>query len=68
MTGNASGDGLLVGEAGRGDGDGVRAKGDSGMCPTDLRRFEELFETFPVDTPLAEPGVKPKENILIIKL
>lgn len=31
--------GDLVGDAGNGDGDGVRASGDNGMWPTDLRRF-----------------------------
>lgn len=55
MTGKASGDGDLVGEAGNGDGDGVRANGDNGMWPTDFRRFDELFETFPVVTPLPLP-------------
>lgn len=37
---SANGDGERVGDAGGiGDGDGVRASGDSGMCPTDLRRL-----------------------------
>lgn len=38
---NVSGLGERVGDCGRGDGDGVRANGDSGMCPTDLRRLGE---------------------------
>lgn len=65
MTGNASGDGDRVGDVfvpdvvGNGEGDGVRANGDNGMCPTDFRRFDELFETFPVVTPLPLPGEKP---------
>lgn len=33
--------GDLVGDWGSGDGDGVLAKGDNGMCPTDLRRLGE---------------------------
>lgn len=39
-AGKASGDGEgeRVGDDGRGDGDGVRASGDSGMWPTDFRR------------------------------
>lgn len=40
-NGRASGEGDLVGEIGRGLGDGVRAKGDRGMCPTDFRRDGE---------------------------
>ena len=36
-SGKARGEGDLVGEMGRGLGDGVRASGESGMCPTDLR-------------------------------
>lgn len=28
-----------MGEEGNGDGEGVLAKGDSGICPTDLRLF-----------------------------
>lgn len=59
MTGNASGDGERVGDAGNGDGLGVRANGDNGMCPTDFRRFDELFDTLPVVTPLPLPGEKP---------
>lgn len=39
--GNAKGLGLLVGLAGSGDGLGVLAKGDKGMCPTDFLRFGE---------------------------
>jgi len=39
--GRARGEGDLVGEIGRGLGDGVLAKGDRGMCPTDLRRDGE---------------------------
>ena len=35
--GSARGLGDLVGETGKGDGDGVLAKGDRGMCPTDFR-------------------------------
>lgn len=38
---NVSGLGDRVGDCGSGDGDGVRAKGDSGMWPTDLRRLGE---------------------------
>lgn len=38
---NVSGLGDRVGDCGSGLGDGVRASGDSGMCPTDLRRFGE---------------------------
>jgi len=38
---NVSGLGDRVGDCGSGDGDGVRASGDSGMWPTDLRRFGE---------------------------
>lgn len=38
-SGKANGDGDLVGDEGKGDGDGVRAKGESGIWPTDLRRF-----------------------------
>lgn len=41
-TGNANGLGDLVGEAGSGDGEGVRARGDRGMWPTDLRRLGTL--------------------------
>lgn len=26
-----------------------------------MRRFDELFETFPADTPLADPGEKPTQ-------
>lgn len=37
-VGKASGEGLRVGDAGSGDGEGVRANGDNGMWPTDLRR------------------------------
>jgi len=40
-SGKASGDGERVGETGRGDGDGVRANGDNGMCPTDFLRDGE---------------------------
>lgn len=42
-SGRASGDGVRVGEIGGGigPGDGVRASGDSGMCPTDFRREGE---------------------------
>lgn len=66
MTGNASGEGERVGDVvGNGDGDGVRANGDNGMCPTDFRRFDELFETFPVVTPLPLPGEKPARYKLI---
>lgn len=36
-----SGLGERVGDCGSGDGDGVRANGDSGMWPTDLRRLGE---------------------------
>lgn len=38
---NVSGLGDRVGDCGSGDGDGVRASGDRGMCPTDLRRLGE---------------------------
>lgn len=38
-TGNANGEGDRVGEAGKGDGEGVRASGDNGMCPTDFLRL-----------------------------
>lgn len=38
---NVRGLGDRVGDCGSGDGDGVRANGDSGMWPTDLRRFGE---------------------------
>lgn len=38
---NVRGLGDRVGDCGKGDGDGVRASGDSGMCPTDLRLFGE---------------------------
>lgn len=34
--GNAKGLGDLVGDAGKGEGEGVRASGESGMCPTDF--------------------------------
>ena len=42
-SGRASGDGVRVGEmgGGSGPGEGVRASGDSGMCPTDFRREGE---------------------------
>lgn len=62
IVGNASGDGDLVGDAGSGDGDGVLANGDNGMWPTDFRRFDELFETFPVVTPLEVPGENPNKK------
>ena len=39
--GRASGEGERVGETGRGEGDGVRARGERGMWPTDLRRLGE---------------------------
>jgi len=38
---NVSGLGDRVGDCGSGDGDGVRANGDSGIWPTDLRRLGE---------------------------
>lgn len=38
---NVNGLGDRVGDCGNGDGDGVRASGDSGMWPTDLRRLGE---------------------------
>lgn len=38
--GKAKGDGERVGEEGNGEGDGVRASGDSGIWPTDLRLFD----------------------------
>jgi len=38
---NVSGLGDRVGDCGSGDGEGVRASGDSGIWPTDLRRFGE---------------------------
>lgn len=31
-----------------------------------MRRFDELFETFPADTPLAEPGEKPANIFILI--
>lgn len=43
-TGNASGLGDRVGDDGSGDGDGVLAKGDNGICPTDFRRLGTLVE------------------------
>lgn len=36
-SGRARGEGDLVGDIGRGLGEGVRARGERGMCPTDLR-------------------------------
>ena len=39
--GKASGEGERVGESGIGDGDGVRANGDSGIWPTDFLRLGE---------------------------
>lgn len=45
--GKARGLGDRVGDEGTGDGDGVLAKGDRGMWPTDLRRFGEW--TMPAD-------------------
>lgn len=36
-----SGLGDLVGDDGNGEGEGVRASGDSGICPMDLRRLGE---------------------------
>lgn len=47
--GKASGDGDRVGDDDSGDGDGVRANGDNGMCPTDLRRDDD-DELDPVGT------------------
>lgn len=43
-TGNANGLGDRVGDAGIGDGDGVLANGESGMCPIDFRRLGAAFE------------------------
>jgi hypothetical protein len=40
-AGNANGLGDRVGDDGSGDGEGVLANGDNGMCPTDFRRFGE---------------------------
>lgn len=40
--GNARGLGERVGDAGRGEGEGVRASGESGICPTDFRRLGTL--------------------------
>lgn len=63
MVGNASGDGERVGEAGNGLGDGVRANGDRGMCPTDLRRKSdlELLGTLPGDVDPDPLGEKPEQ-------
>lgn len=38
---NVKGLGDRVGDCGSGEGDGVLARGDSGICPTDLRLFGE---------------------------
>ena len=38
QSGRASGEGERVGEMGTGEGEGVRASGERGMWPTDLRR------------------------------
>lgn len=56
-----------MGEAGNGLGDGVRASGDSGMCPTDLRRKSdlELFGTLPGDVEPEPLGENP-EHILML--
>jgi len=42
-AGNANGLGDRVGDDddGSGDGEGVLANGDNGICPTDFRRFGE---------------------------